>query len=255
MSELATITTRLRAAGCVFAEEEAAVLLHSGVSSDALERLVQRRVAGEPLEVVVGWAQFYGLRVAVDANVFVPRRRTELVVREALAATPGDAVLVDLCCGSGAIGAAMQAALPDATVYASDLQPDAVRVARRNLPAHRVFEGDLFDALPRDLRGVIDVLAVNAPYVPSDEIRLMPPEAREHEPLVTLDGGTDGLDLHRRIAAEAFSWLTPGGRLVIETSRRQAPVTAAVLREAGFTALIVRDEQIDATVVTASAPQ
>ena len=95
-------------------------------------------------------------------------------------------------------------------------------------------EGDLYDALPADLRGRIDVVAVNAPYVPTDAIATMPPEARDHEPRVALDGGADGLDLHRRVLAEAGPWLAPGGAVVIETSRSQAAGTVAPLHDAGF---------------------
>ena len=243
-----TLVERLRAAGCVFAEDEAA-LLEEAATGDALERLVQRRVAGEPLEVVLGWALFRGLRVAVDAGVFVPRVRTEVLVEQALPLVRAGSVVVDLCCGTGAVGAALLAASPGIEVWASDIDPVAVACARRNLPADRVSQGDLFDALPDALRGRIDVLVVNAPYVPTDAIALMPPEARDHEPLFTLDGGPDGLDLHRRIAAEAPGWLVPGGSLLIESSERQSPVTAAVLEAAGFSTRIVHSDEVDGTAV------
>jgi release factor glutamine methyltransferase len=210
--------------------------------------MVLRRIEGEPLEYVVGWADFCGLRIAVDATVFVPRPRTELLVAEAVALTPPAGVVVDLCCGTGAVGAALAAAVPGIELHASDVQPAAVACARRNLVGP-VYEGDLYDALPDSLRGRVDVLTVNAPYVPSDEVRLMPREARLYEELVTLDGGSDGLDLHRRVAAGAQAWLAPGGHLIIETSERQAPTTESIVREAGLQARTVRNEQWDATVV------
>ncbi len=242
------VIQRLRAAGCVFAEDEAEVLLASAANDDALQRMVQRRAAGEPLEHVVGWAAFCGVRVAIDPGVFVPRRRSELLVREALAVAPAGAVIVDLCCGSGAVGAVLQRERADAVVYATDLDPAAVRCARRNLPPDRVFTGDLFDALPMALRGRIDVLAVNAPYVPTGEIAFLPSEARVHEPALALDGGPDGLSLHRRVAAQASGWLAPGGHVLIETSAHQAPGTVAALAAAGFSTRVAIDDELGATV-------
>ncbi|MBM7831347.1 release factor glutamine methyltransferase [Agromyces cerinus] len=250
------IVTRLRAAGCVFAEDEAALLLETGAADGELEVLVERRVAGEPLEQVLGWAEFAGLRIRVLPGVFVPRRRTEFLAAEAarLATVAGRArlpVVVDLCCGAGAIGAAIADAAGPLQLVAADLDPVAVQAARLNLEpiGGLVCEGDLYDALPAVLRGRIDVLAVNAPYVPSDAIAMMPPEARDHEARLALDGGGDGLDVHRRVAASARSWLAPGGALLIETSVRQAPVAVAFFEAGGLDARILHDDDADATVV------
>ncbi|WP_374009026.1 putative protein N(5)-glutamine methyltransferase [Leifsonia sp. LS-T14] len=255
------IVARLRAAGCVFAEDEARLLVDAADDPDRLEELVSRRAAGEPLEPLLGWVDFCGLRLHVDPGVFVPRRRTELLARRAAALaravveSTGKAVVVDLCCGAGAIGAVIREAVPAAEVYAADLDPAAVRCARRNLPAERVFEGDLFAALPGGLRGRVDVLAVNAPYVPTAAIALMPPEARDYEPGVALDGGADGLDLHRRIAADAAAWLAPGGALLIEASAEQAATSAVLFDGAGLRTSIETDEDIGATVVLAVVPR
>lgn len=242
------LVARLRAAGCVFAEDEAA-LLRETVEGDALEALVVRRIAGEPLEVLLGWAEFDGLRVAVAPGVFVPRVRTELLVELAEEDLRTGAVVVELCCGVGAIAAAIRARRPDTEVWASDIDPDAVAVARQNLPPERVSEGDLFDALPDELRGRVDVLVANAPYVPTDEIAFMPSEARDHEHLVALDGGVDGLAVQARIAAGCREWLSPGGRVIIETSEAQAPRTASLLQDAGLRTRIVRDDDRDGTAV------
>ena len=257
----AAVVARLRAAGCVFAEDEARLLTEAAGSPAELEELVSRRVAGEPLEPLLGWVEFGGLRLHVEPGVFVPRRRTELLARRA-AALAADrihadarAVVVDLCCGVGAIGAVVAALAPGADVYAADLDGVAVRCARRNLPAGHVFEGDLFQALPPELRGRVDVLAVNAPYVPTEAIALMPPEARDHEPALALDGGVDGLDLHRRIAAEAAGWLASGGSLLIEASVEQADVSAALFAAAGLDAHVESDEELGATVVVAASPR
>ena len=255
------LVARLRAAGCVFAEDEA-MLLEQAVegradAADELERLVARRVEGEPLEQLLGWAEFGGLRILLEPGVFVPRRRTEALAAEAirLAGAIADSgrpcVVVDLCCGAGAIGAAVIDSVGEVELTAADVDPAAVLAARRNLEplGARVVAGDLFDALPRDLLGRVDVLAVNAPYVPTAEIAMMPPEARDHEARAALDGGVDGLDVHRRVAASAREWLAPGGHLLIETSRRQAPTTAALVADGGLTAWIVRDDELAATIV------
>lgn len=250
------IVGRLRAAGCVFAEDEAELLLSAALSSaatpDQLAAMVERRVVGLPLEHVLGWAEFCGLRIAVDPGVFVPRRRTEFLVGEAVALARPGAVVVDLCCGTGALGVAVATALDRVELHAADVEPAAVRCARRNVGAlgGQVHEGDLYDALPPALRGRIDVLLANAPYVPTGEIGLLPAEAREHEPLVALDGGADGLDVQRRVAAGAAEWLAPGGHLLIETSERQAPHAAGLFADGGLVPRILRCDERYATVVT-----
>ncbi|GAB3795278.1 putative protein N(5)-glutamine methyltransferase [Humibacter antri] len=299
------VVARLRAAGCVFAEDEARLILDEASDPRELEAFVARRVVGEPLEYILGWAEFCGLRVSVAPGVFVPRQRTTLLVREALRVAPRAPVVLDLCCGAGAIGAGILAARPSADVHASDIDPVASDCARSTLVATRlaqgtpssqgapaeadaapagtgavpagtdaapaetnaepdltdaapdltdaaaaphVYTGDLYEPLPASLRGRVDVIVANAPYVPTDEIRLMPPEAREHEAQAALDGGYDGLVLQRRVAEGAREWLSPGGHVLIETSRRQASATAGILEAAGFSAAIVRDDEVDGTV-------
>ncbi len=246
----------LRTAGCVFAEEEADLLVGAARDDGHLAELLARRVAGEPLEHVVGWAGFCGLRMEVGAGAFVPRRRTEFLVEQAAALARPGAVVLDLCCGVGALGAAVAAQVPGGVeLHAADIDPVALGYARRNVAPYRgsVWQGDLYGALPASLRGRVDVLVVNAPYVPTGEIGLMPAEARDHEPLVSLDGGADGLDVHRRVAAGALGWLAPGGHLLIETSARQSPVTASALASAGFAVRVLSSPEQYATVVVADA--
>jgi len=243
------IVAALRAAGCVFAEDEARLLTEAADDRADLELMLHRRVSGEPLEHVLGWAAFSGLRIAVAPGVFVPRHRTEFLVRVAADLIGPGAVLVDLCCGSGAIGAALAAAVDRVDVHAADIDPVAVRCARRNLPGHQVYEGDLDAPLPRALRGRVDLIVANVPYVPSGEVDLMPPEAREHEPLRALDGGADGLDLLRRVGALAPGWLAPGGHLLIETSLRQTAAATAAFDRAGLRTRVAGSDVFDATVV------
>jgi release factor glutamine methyltransferase len=251
--DVTSVAATLRSAGSVFAEEEARLLISEAETPDRLSELVARRMSGLPLEQVLGWAEFCGLRIAVEPGVFVPRQRTSFLVRLAAdVAVPGD-VVVDLCCGSGAIGAAIAAAAPGVKVFAADIDPRAVACARRNLPPHRVFEGDLFEALPRSLAGRIDVLVANAPYVPTDAIGLMPPEARLYEATVALDGGADGLSVQRRLLQSASGWLARGGVVLVETSERQAPWTSEIFAESGLSAAIRHSEELDSTVVIGHA--
>ena len=247
---------RLRAAGCVWAEEEAALLEEAAGSPGDLERLVARRVAGEPLELVLGWVEFLGRRHDVGPGVFVPRRRTEFLVEQALERAPGARVVVDLCCGSGAVGAALADALGRVELHAADIDPAAVRCARGNIAAvgGEVHQGDLFEALPVALRGRVGILAANVPYVPSDEIGLLPQEARDHEPLAALDGGTDGLDVLRRVAAEAPRWLAPGGCVLVETSGHQAPTAVDAFERNGLATRLAVSEELYAHVVIGVRP-
>jgi release factor glutamine methyltransferase len=254
------VVTRLRAAGCVWADDEAILLASAANSRAELDAMVGRRTGGEPLEQVIGWAEFCGLRISVDPGVFVPRRRSEYLVAVAAAAAATAAergssappVIADLCCGTGALGLAVAARLGLAELHAADLDPAAVACARRNVePAGgRVYSGDLFAALPDTLRGRVGVLLCNAPYVPTGDIAFLPAEAREHEAPLALDGGTDGLAVLRRAAEGAISWLAPRGVLLVETSERQAPAMTTVLAAAGLTAQVHEDDDWGATVLT-----
>ncbi len=245
------VVARLRAAGCVFAEDEARLLTDAAATPAELAALVDRRVAGFPLEHVLGWAMFCGLRIAVDPGVFVPRRRTEVLVREAASLARPGAVVVDLCCGSGALGVALAAVVTAVELHAADVDPAAVACARRNVGAvgGSVHAGDLFDALPSGLRGRVDLLLANVPYVPSGGIASMPREAREHEPRGALDGGRDGLDVARRVVAAAPAWLSARGSLLFEVGESQAPAAVDAVAGAGLRPRVATDDDLGATVV------
>jgi release factor glutamine methyltransferase len=254
---LGSVTSRLRAAGCVFAEDEAQLILDESVTPSDLQRMVRARVAGVPLEQILGWAQFYGLRIAIEPDVFVPRRRTEYLIARAVdlvRARSRPVVVLDLCCGSGALGLALASVVGPIELVATDVEPAAVRCARRNVGAigGTVFQGDLFEPVPADLRGRIDILLANAPYVPTDAIALMPSEARDYEPHVTLDGGTDGTQVLRRVIAGAATWLAPGGHLLVESSAAQAPALTNAIAARGLLPLVTRSDDFEATVVIAT---
>ncbi len=239
----------LRAAGCVFAEEEARLLCLS-YRDGQLAEAVQRRMAGEPLEHVLGWTDFAGLRIRVGPGVFVPRRRSELLARVAVELTGNGDIVLDLCCGTGALAAAVASSRPGAEVYAADIDDAAVACARRNLNPSTVYRADLFDGVDPRLRGRLDVLVVNSPYVPHAELTFLPGEARNFEPRQALDGGGDGLDVHRRVAAAARGWLAPGARIAIEVAERQVDAAVTLLGEAGFTTDVHHDDTVGATVVS-----
>ncbi len=253
MHNQSRIAARLRAAGSVFAEDEADLLLAEAKSDGTLESMIQQRVDGLPLEQIVGWAEFCGLRIKVVPGVFIPRPRSEFMVREAIKITHHGDSVVDLCCGSGALGLALIAAVPEIKLYATDIEPAAVVCARLNLDSTngQVFMGDLFDGLPTLIKGKVDLIMANAPYVPTESIEFMPQEARLYEPLVTLDGGVDGHAVQRRVAGTAVDWLAPGGQLIMETSQRQARATVAILEHSGFVVDAKYDPETDATLAIA----
>jgi release factor glutamine methyltransferase len=244
----AEAVTRLRAAGCVFAEDEADVLTAAAPDEDALAGLVARRAVGEPLEQVVGYADFCGVRVRLRPGVFVPRVRSELLVREALSLAKPGATVVDLCCGSGALGAAVRRKRPDLSLYSADLDPVAVATARDNLDTP-VYHGDLFDALPPALLGRIDVLIANVPYVASGHIPFLPAEARDHEQRSALDGGGDGLDVFRTVVAGAVTWLAPGGVLLSEIIDAQLEDATETVKNWGLDATTISDDDLEARVI------
>jgi release factor glutamine methyltransferase len=166
--------------------------------------------------------------------------------------------VVELCCGSAALLLALASALSGSELYAVDIDPAAVRCASRNMArlpsAGHVLQGDLYEPLPASLASRVDLLLANAPYVPTDSISMMPPEARLYEPRIALDGGSDGLDLQRRIAAGATRWLAPDGHLLVETSCGQAAKSVAILERHGLVTEVVSCDELDATAVIASPP-
>ena len=257
----ARVTATLRGAGCVFAEEEARLLIAQARTGAQLAELVAHRLEGQPLEHVLGWVEFCGMKITVAPRVFVPRRRTEAMVAEAGRLVAGRIgterpVVVDVCCGCGAVGVAIAESFGPVELHLADIDDGAVACAAVNVADWgQVHQGDLFQALPATLRGRVAVLVANVPYVPSEAIALMPPEARLHEPRVALDGGADGLDVMRRVAADVSEWLAPGGHVLVETSLSQVAAAVRLFVHQGLDCRTVRDDDRDATVIVATRPR
>ena len=222
------VVERLRAAGCVFAEDEARLL-------GDREDLIARRVAGERMAHVLGWVDVAGVRVHVEPGVFVPRPQTATLALHAASMRP--AIALDLFSGSGAIAAVVQQHNPTARVVAGELR--VTDSLRRNV--REVHESDVDAGIPRELEGRVDVLTANVPYVPTGELQYVP---HDGEPDDALDGGDDGLDWVRRVVEIAPRWLRPGGALLVELARHQLPLVD------GFELVVAaEDEQTGAAAV------
>jgi release factor glutamine methyltransferase len=224
--------------GCVAPGAEADALLEASAEGvGRIEALVARRLDGEPLASITGSVVFCGVRVHIDSGVFVPRPHTEWLARRAIELLPAPGVAVDLCTGSGAVAAVMASARPEATVIATDIDPVAVACARRN--GVHTLQGDLDEALPRSLRGRVEVMTAVVPYVPSEELHLLPRDVVANEPRHALDGGPRGTTVLARAAVAAARWLHPGGSVLLELGGDQADAVATLLSRAGLSGIAV----------------
>ena len=205
----------------------------------AFKALIARRMAGEPTQYLTGVREFYNRPFKVDARVLIPRPETELLVEAALHALPkdGPGTALDVCTGSGCIAISLAAERPQATVFATDLSPDACALARENAQALgvadrvSVLHGSLYTPLPPDTR--FQVVVSNPPYIASGEIPGLSAEVRR-EPRMALDGGPDGLALLRQVIEGARRVLAPGGLLAMEIGETQGPAVQALLQTAGY---------------------
>ncbi len=231
-----TLVRRLDAAGCVAPEEEADELIEAARDDgDVLERLVARRVEGEPLAWVTGYVNFAGCRVRVHRGVYVPRWQTEALVHRAIELLPEGGVAADLCTGSGAIAMALAMARPQARVVATDIDPLACRCAKSN--GVDVFSGHLAEPLMDEFQGRADVVIGVVPYVPTDMFAYLPRDVRENEPRLALDGGPGGTRLLEEAVWGAAALLHPGGTLLLELGGDQDEALRDVLGRAGFGSL------------------
>ena len=236
------------------------LLLGVDLSSDDVEvfrALVERRRAREPLQYIEGSAQFGLIEVAVDPRVLVPRPETEQLYEIACGVVDNPSVIVDLCTGSGNLAIALKHAFPDATVYATDISPEAVDLARENVENAgldvTILRGDLFDPLPDHLRGGVDLIVSNPPYLAAAELADLPIDVRDHEPTMALVAGPIGDEVLARIAGAALDWLRPGGVIACEISEFHGPVIAAHFAHIG--GKIRRDLSGKERFVIGAAPQ
>lgn len=224
-----TVVRRLRAAGCVAPEEEAAELLASTSDASALEARLRRRESGEPLAWVTGRTRFCGHSIAVAPGVYVPRPHTEALARRAAAVLPVDGRALDLCTGSGAIAVHLMREHPMAHVVGLDVDERAAACARSNgVPVA------VGDAGAPPVRRSVDVVTTVAPYVPTDELAFLPADVRRFEPPEALTGGVDGLDVVRRIVAACAELVRPEGWLLLELGGDQDEVLAPTLEANGW---------------------
>ncbi len=209
---------------------------------DAFRGLITRRGQREPLQHIVGSTSFCGFEIAVNRHVLVPRPETELLaergwtfLNQLPAVQSRPATALDFGTGSGCLAIALACKCPAAEIWAVDVSPEALAMARENAARHggaariRFLEGDGFAALPPDAR--FDLIISNPPYIPSEEIASLQPEVRDHDPRGALDGGADGLDYGRRLAAEAARFLNPDGRLMLEFGDAQAGLLRPIFEE------------------------
>jgi release factor glutamine methyltransferase len=211
----------LRAAGCVHAEDEAALIWETYDDPSVRASAVADRAGGRPLEQVVGWAGFGQVRVALAPGVFVPRRRAESLLAPAVELKPDARIVVDLGCGAGALAASLAVLLPRADVHGVDLDETALACARRT-GGFTVHRGSWWSGLPAGLAGRVDLAVAYLPHVPTSRLDRIHPDFRAHEPDLAVDGGTDGLDPLRAVLGDADQWLAPEGAFVTLLSLEQA---------------------------------
>jgi release factor glutamine methyltransferase len=241
MLERTRVVRVLVEGGFVAPDAEAEALLQaSSEGVGPIEDLIARRLRGEPLAWVTGSVRFCGIRIRVDPGVFVPRPHTEALTRRAVSLLPAEGVAVDLCTGSGAVAAVLGSARPRSTVVATDVDPVAIACARRN--GVRALVGKLDEPLPPSIRGRVDVMTAVVPYVPTEELHLLPRGVLANEPRRALDGGPRGTTVLVQAAEAATRWLRPGGTVLLEIGGDQAGEMATTLADAGLREIRVHSD-------------
>ena len=225
--------------------------------------LVARRAGGEPFPFLTGHIEFWGLDLVVRPGAFVPRPSSELTVERALRKLRRrhNPLIVDVCTGAGPIALALADELPTAEVWAADIATEGLAQGRENarrldLDNIRFKKSDMYESLPKRLRGAVDLITGHVPYVPLDEVADLPAEVREFEPIYTLtDESFDGLGLMRRAVAESVEWLKPGGWLLLELSHDLPGKVRKLAKKAGLEDHgVARDEDDLSVVVEARKP-
>ena len=213
-------------------------------AAQTFEGYLSRRASREPLQYIIGTCEFYGLSYRVDPRVLIPRQDTEVLVEEALKVLPQGGNVLDLCTGSGAIAVAVKHTRPDADVTATDLSDEALSLAAENSRENGceicLLQGDLFEPLEAENR--FDVICSNPPYVTEQEYTELMPEVKDYEPVLALVAGEDGLDIYRRLIAEAPDYLKPAGCLIVEIGCEQGDAVSRLFEEAGLSDVrVIRD--------------
>jgi release factor glutamine methyltransferase len=236
--ERARVVRMLAEGGCVAPGAEADALFRAAsVGVGPIDELMARRLRGEPMAWITGSVRFCGVRLHIDAGVFVPRPHSEALARRAVSLLPAVGMAVDLCTGSGAVAAVIGSERPRAEVVATDLDPVAVECARRN--GVRALLGNLDEPLPKSWRGRVDVMTAVVPYVPTEELHLLPRDVLANELRRALDGGPRGTTLLVRAAEAAARWLRPGGSVILEIGGDQAAEMASTLADVGLSEIRV----------------
>jgi release factor glutamine methyltransferase len=248
---LAELTARLSRAGFIAAEEEANELLaRAGGDGHLLDSLVARRLTGEPLAWVTGSTSFCGIEIRIDPGVYVPRWQSEPLVRRAVDFLAATGVAIDLCTGSGAIARTLMVNRPGAQVVASEIDERAVACAAAN--GVQVYQGDLFEPLPRTLEGRVDVVVGVVPYVPTPSLPLLQRDTFTFESALSYDGGPDGTDILRRVLRASPRFLRAGGALLLELGGRQAEELGDELARLGYVDVsVLSDEDGDVRAIEA----
>jgi release factor glutamine methyltransferase len=242
--DLASIASALEAAGCVAAYEEAGELIQAAHGKGQLERMLARRLTGEPLAWLTGKARFCGLDVAIDPGVYVPRWQSEPLALMAARLLPPTGRGADLCTGSGAIAMAMRSARPDALVVATEIDSLAASCARRS--GLVVYEGDLDAPLPAELASQVDVMTGVLPYVPKDALHLLPRDVQRFEPRRALDGGKGGIESLSTVVHRSPRWVKSGGWLLLEVGGDQVAQVTAMFTTSGYGDIdVLQDEDGD----------
>lgn len=197
---------------------------------------LKRRMQHEPCQYIIGHTEFYGLSFLVNEHVLIPRQDTELLVEEALKTTAEDSAVLDLCTGSGAVAVAIKHTHPGAAVTALDISKEALETAKKNAEQNgceiEFLLSDLFEELGAERK--FDVIVSNPPYISETEYETLMPEVKDHEPSLALLAGEEGLDIYRRLIAEAPRYLVKGGALLVEIGCSQAEAVSRLFKENGF---------------------
>jgi release factor glutamine methyltransferase len=235
-----------------------------GAELDRYRDLVRRRAGGEPLQQILGETEFYSRVFKVEPGVFIPRPETERLVEEAVALlAPPDRrllapVAVEIGCGTGIIGISLALEIPRLTVYATDVNAAAVKLTQHNAhtlgagPRVHVWQGNRFDPLPVRLKGQVDLVVSNPPYIREADIPGLATEVSEHDPVEALSGGEDGLDFYRALAARVGAWLRRGGHIAVEIGDEQGQEVEDIFASSGLQDIrVFRDYADRDRVVTA----